>query len=93
MIARTSVMRYRQNREQMEKIGNELGVQYVLEGSVRRDAGKVRVSAQLIRIKDQTHVWSREYDRELSNLLALQSGISREIAGEIRNALDGTKHG
>ncbi len=93
VIARTSVMRYKQNREQMERIGSELGVQYLLEGSVRRDAGKVRVSAQLIRIKDQTHIWSREYDRELSNLLALQSEISREIAGEIRNTLGGTKHG
>jgi TolB-like protein/DNA-binding winged helix-turn-helix (wHTH) protein len=93
VIARTSVMRYKQNREQMERIGSELGVQYLLEGSVRRDAGKVRVSAQLIRIKDQTHVWSREYDRELSNLLALQSEISHEIAGEIRNTLGGTKHG
>jgi TolB-like protein len=50
---------------------------------VRRDGGRVRVSAELIQMKDQTHVWSRQYDREVSNLLILQEEIAREIAGEI----------
>lgn len=88
VIARTSVMRFKQNGESMGKVGSELGAQYVLEGSVRRDADKVRISAQLIQTKDQTRIWSREYDRELSNLLALQTEIAREIAGEIRVTLD-----
>jgi TolB-like protein len=87
VIARTSVMHYKQDHAQLEKIGRELGVQYVLEGSVRRDAGKVRVSAQLIQMKDQTHVWAKQYDRELSNLLVLQGEIAQEIAGEIQIAL------
>jgi len=88
VIARTSVMRYKHNQGGIETIGPELGVQYVLEGSVRRDADKVRISAELIQLKDHTHIWSREYDRETSNLLILQSEIAHEIAGEILRTLN-----
>jgi TolB-like protein/DNA-binding winged helix-turn-helix (wHTH) protein/Tfp pilus assembly protein PilF len=84
VIARTSVMHYKHTQEQLDQIGSELGVQYVLEGSVRRDANKVRISAQLIQTKDQTHVWARQYDRELINLLVLQGEIAEEIAGGIQ---------
>ena len=83
VIARTSVMRYKQNRESTAAIARELGVGYVLEGTVRRDGGKVRVSAELIQAKDQTDMWSHQFDRELDDLLALQSEIAHEIAGEI----------
>ena len=54
MIARTSVMHYKNTRSRSDQIGRELGVQYVLEGSVRRDADKVRITAQLIQVKDQS---------------------------------------
>lgn len=91
VIARTSVMHYKQSPNQLEQVGRELRVQYVLEGSVRRDANTVRVSAQLIQLRDQTHLWSRQYDRELSNLLALQGEIAREIAYEIHVALGDPK--
>lgn len=87
VIARTSVMHYKNSQEQLEQIGRELGVQYVLEGSVRRDSGRVRITAQLIQMKDQTHLWSRQYDRDLSNLLALQGEIAQEIADEIQLTL------
>jgi TolB-like protein/Tfp pilus assembly protein PilF len=87
VIARTSVMHYKNSQTPLEQIGRELGVQYVLEGSVRRDSNKVRISAQLIQMKDQTHLWSRQYDRELSSLLVLQGEIAREIAGEIQLTL------
>jgi TolB-like protein/DNA-binding winged helix-turn-helix (wHTH) protein/Tfp pilus assembly protein PilF len=83
VIARTSVMHYKHSQEQLEQIGRELGVQYVLEGSVRRESGKVRITAQLIQMKDQTHIWTRQYDRELSHLLVLQGEIALEIAHEI----------
>jgi Tfp pilus assembly protein PilF len=73
------------------QIGRELGVQYVLEGSVRRDAGKVRVSAQLIQMSDQTHLWARQYDRDLSNLLGLQGEIAQEIGDEIQLTLGENK--
>jgi TolB-like protein len=92
VIARASVMHHKGNHEQLDKLGRELRVQYVLEGSVRRDGGRVRVSAELIQMKDQTHVWSRQYDRELSNLLILQEEIAREIAGEIQVTLGESKH-
>ena len=83
VIARTSVMHYKGTTEKLDQIGNELGVQYVLEGSVRRSSDKVRITAQLIQVKDQSHVWARQYDRELSNLLAIQGEIAQEVAQEI----------
>jgi TolB-like protein/DNA-binding winged helix-turn-helix (wHTH) protein/Tfp pilus assembly protein PilF len=91
VIARTSVMHYKHSQEPLEQIGRELGVQYVLEGSVRRDADKVRISAQLIQMKDQTHVWARQYDRDLSKLLVLQAEIARDIAGGIQLTLGDNK--
>jgi TolB-like protein/Tfp pilus assembly protein PilF len=91
VIALTSVMHYKQSHEPLERIGRELGVQYVLEGSVRRDAEKVRITAQLIQVRDQTHLWTRQYDRELSSLLALQGEIAQEIAGGIQLTLGDAK--
>jgi TolB-like protein/DNA-binding winged helix-turn-helix (wHTH) protein/Tfp pilus assembly protein PilF len=92
VIARTSVMHYKHTQEPLDQIARALGVQYVLEGSVRRDAGKVRITAQLIQTKDQTHLLSRQYDRELANLLTVQAEIAREIAGEIQITLGDSKH-
>ena len=87
VIARTSVMHYKHSDEPLDRIGRELGVQYALEGSVRRDSNKVRITAQLIQIKDQSHIWARQYDRDLSNLLALQAEIAQEIGDEIQLTL------
>jgi TolB-like protein/DNA-binding winged helix-turn-helix (wHTH) protein/Tfp pilus assembly protein PilF len=91
VIARTSVMHYKHGQEQLEQIGRELGVQYVLEGSVRCDSSRVRITAQLIQVRDQTHLWSREYDRDRSNLLVLQGEIAQEIADEIQLTLGDRK--
>jgi TolB-like protein/DNA-binding winged helix-turn-helix (wHTH) protein len=91
LIGRTSVMHYKHSPEPLDKIGRELGVQYLLEGSVRRESGRVRITAQLIQVKDQTHLWAQEYDRELKDLLVLQAEIAREISGEIEVALGGNK--
>jgi TolB-like protein/DNA-binding winged helix-turn-helix (wHTH) protein len=93
VIARTSVMHYKHNPAQLEEISRELGVQFVLEGSVRRDVDNVRVSAQLIQVRDQTHLWARQYDRKLSNLLVLQGEIAQDIAGGIELALNDQKAG
>ena len=87
VIARTSVMHYQHSRTPLDQIGRELGVQYVLEGSVRRDSGNVRITAQLIQMKDQSHVWARQYDRELKGLLTMQGEIAQEIADEIQRTL------
>jgi len=91
VIARTSVMRYKDSQPSLAQIERELSVQYLLEGSVRRDANEVRVAAQLIRVKDQTHVWARQYDRELKGLLTLQGEIAQEIADEILSSLGNRK--
>jgi TolB-like protein/DNA-binding winged helix-turn-helix (wHTH) protein/Tfp pilus assembly protein PilF len=87
VIARTSVMHYKGTSQKLDQIGSELGVQYVLEGSVRRSSDKVRITAQLIQVKDQSHIWARQYDRELSNLLVLQAEIAQQIAQEIQLGL------
>jgi TolB-like protein/Tfp pilus assembly protein PilF len=84
VIARTSAMHYKHTGERVDQIGRELGVQYVLEGSVRRESDEIRVSAQLIRVKDETHTWARQYNRQLTNLLALQDEIANEISDEIQ---------
>ena len=84
VIARTSVMQYKHNKETLDQIGRELGVQYALEGSFRRDpGGGLRITAQLIKVQDQSHLWVRQYDREPGNLLAIQGDIAQEIANEI----------
>jgi TolB-like protein len=87
VIARTSVMAYKGTRKRLDEIGRELSVQLVLEGTVRRDADRLRVSAQLIQVKDQTHLWARQYDREPAALLTLQSEIAQEVVDEIRLTL------
>ena len=89
VIARTSVMHYKSSSEPLPQIGSELGVQYVLEGSVRRDSGRVRITTQLVRVQGQTPVWSREYDRELAGLLSLQQDVAQEVADEMQVALAG----
>ena len=93
VIARTSVMHYKNTQQALDQIGRELQVQYVLEGSVRRDSDKVRITAKLIQISDQTHLWSRDYNRELSHLLLLQDEIAQEVAGEIQLTLGDSQKG
>lgn len=91
VIARTSVMSYKNTQKPLTQIAGDLQVQYVLEGSVRRDDSNLRITAQLIRAQDQTHVWAREYDRAPNDLLAIQSEIAQEIADEIQLALNGPR--
>ncbi len=87
VIARTSVMQYKNAHEPLEAIAGALSAEYVLEGSVRRDAHNVRITTQLVRASDQAQVWSRQYDRELTSVLALEGEIAAEIADEIRSTL------
>lgn len=93
VIARTSVMHYKRTSEKMDQIGRELGVQHILEGSVRRDGDNVRINAQLIEVSSQSQVWSREYNRETTNLLEVQAEITEEIANEIQTSLGTAKTG
>jgi TolB-like protein/DNA-binding winged helix-turn-helix (wHTH) protein/Flp pilus assembly protein TadD len=84
VIARTSAMAYKHTDKTVSQIGRELGVDYILEGSVRREGGKARVSAQLIRVSDQTHLWAQNYDRDLQDLLDVQNDVGRAIAEQVR---------
>jgi TolB-like protein/Tfp pilus assembly protein PilF len=84
VIARTSAMRYKGTKKSIKEIGAELGVAYVLEGSVRRALGRVRIAAQLIQVRDETHLWAQTYERSLVDILKLQSEVARAIAREIR---------
>ncbi|MEO8382004.1 MAG: winged helix-turn-helix domain-containing protein [Acidobacteriota bacterium] len=89
VIARTSTARYRGTKKSMNDIGRELGVRYVVEGSVRREADRVRVTAQLIDARDQTHVWAESFDRSGSGALAIQRDVAGKIAGALRIELLG----
>jgi TolB-like protein/DNA-binding winged helix-turn-helix (wHTH) protein/Flp pilus assembly protein TadD len=92
VIARTSVMHYQHSPEKVDQIGSELGVQYVLEGSVRRDSEKVRINAELIEVGGQQQLWVQQYDRELTNLLVVQAEIAREISDSIQLTLGSPEH-
>jgi len=80
VIARTSVMRYKKGDTPIDQIGDELGVDYVLEGSTQREANRVRVAAELINVQDQTQLWADSYERQLEGILAVQSEVAREVA-------------
>jgi eukaryotic-like serine/threonine-protein kinase len=83
VIARTSVMRYKKSDTPIDQIGRELGVHYILEGSARREAGRIRITAELIQVRNQTQLWADTYEREMSGILALQSEVARKVAGAL----------
>jgi len=84
VISRTSTMRYKGTQKAMADIAKELGVDAVIEGSVDRSGDEVRISAQLINARTDSHLWARSYHRNLRDILAMQSEVARAIAGEIR---------
>ena len=84
VIARTSAMKYKGARVGVDQIGKELAVDYVLEGSIRSEADRVRATAQLIRVKDQTHLWARSYERTHGGILTMQQEVANAIANEIQ---------
>jgi eukaryotic-like serine/threonine-protein kinase len=84
VIARTSAFAFKGKNEDIRRIANILGVAHVLEGSVRRAGGRVRVTAQLIHAADGAHRWSQRYDREMSDIFAVQDDIAAAIAGALK---------
>ncbi|MEI9863071.1 MAG: tetratricopeptide repeat protein [Limisphaerales bacterium] len=87
LFSRTSVAQYRDTTKSMRQIAQELGVAYVLEGSVRRAGNKVRVTGQLIRASSDEHVWAKSYDRDLTDIFAIQSQLATEIADSLQAAI------
>jgi TolB-like protein/Tfp pilus assembly protein PilF len=88
VISRTSVMQYKTGvARNLRKIGEELGVAHVLEGSVQRAANKIRVNAQLIDARTDAHLWAQTYDRDLADVFAIQSEIAKAIAEQLQAKL------
>jgi adenylate cyclase len=83
VISRNSAFTYRNKPVETRQIGRELGVRYVLEGSVRRSSNQVRVNAQLIDAETDAHLWAERFDRDIGDLFALQSEITRRIANAL----------
>jgi TolB-like protein/Tfp pilus assembly protein PilF len=83
VISRQSVEQYRNSKKTIPQIADELGVKYILEGSVQRFANELKISAQLINADDDRNVWSQEYASEVSNLFSLQGEIAKKIASEL----------
>src|SRR5882724_10346776 len=84
VIARTSVKGYKHKDERLDQIGRELSVQYVLESSLRESGSHTRITAQLIQVKDQTHLWSQDYDYLAKDILNVQDDVAKAVAREIR---------
>ena len=84
VVSRTSVMQYRDTTKSIKQIGQELGVAYLLEGSVRREGNKVRVTGQLINARTDEHVWAKAYDRDLTDIFAIQGELANEIADALK---------
>ncbi len=87
VVSRTSMMQYRNTTKSIKQIAQELGVTYLLEGSVRRSGNKIRVTGQLIKASTDEHVWAKAYDRELNDIFAIQESLATEIAGALQAAI------
>ena len=88
VISRTSVMKYKSGLERnLREIANTLGVSHVVEGSVQRAAGRVRVNVLLIDARNDTHLWAEHYDRDVADIFAIQSEIAEQIADQLRAKL------
>lgn len=91
VVSRTSVMRFRETGLSLPEIARELGVSTLLEGSVLQADGRVRITAQLIRADTDEHLWAESYDRELADVLTLQSELARAVVQEIEVRLTPTE--
>jgi len=87
VISRTSTAKYQSKPDNLKAVAQELGVSTVLEGAVQKTAGKVRVNVQLIDARADTHVWAKSYDRDLKDVLGVESEVSQEIADALKAKL------
>lgn len=87
VISRTSIMQYKGVRKPLAEIARELNVDAVLEGTVVQSGGRVRITAQLIRARDERHLWSERYERALADVLTVQAEVARSVAAQIQTKL------
>jgi TolB-like protein/DNA-binding winged helix-turn-helix (wHTH) protein/Tfp pilus assembly protein PilF len=83
VIARTSSMYFKGSQKTVAQIGKELDVEYLIEGSLRHEGERLRISVRLVQVKDQVHLWAQNYERDLRDVLAVQDEVARAVAGEI----------
>src|SRR5262249_12942169 len=84
VTARTSAFFFKGKDAKIAQIAKDLGVEHILEGSVRKSGNRIRITAQLIKAADGFHLWSERYDRELSDIFAVQDEVAAAIAGALR---------
>ena len=84
LVSRQSAMRYRSSQKSMRDIARELGVDALIEGSVSRVAGRIRLTVQLVDGRTDDHLWAHSYDRDLGNVLSLQGEVARAVAEAVR---------
>ena len=87
VLGRTSTLKYRQEQKSISEIGKELGVNYIIEGTVQRQGDKMRISVQLIRVVNEGHIWSDIYDRYWKDIFEVQSDIAQRIAEGLKTVL------
>jgi TolB-like protein/DNA-binding winged helix-turn-helix (wHTH) protein/Flp pilus assembly protein TadD len=83
VIGRATAMTYKHAKKTIDEVGRELHVQYVLEGSVRRGGERIRITAELVKVGDQTHVWAENYEGDLRDVLSMQREVAEKIAKEM----------
>ena len=91
VISRTSAMRYKRSTKSLQQIAGELGVAHVLEGSVRREGDRIRITAQLIAAGADHHLWSRSYDRNAVDVIGVQDEIARDVSRALELELGGAR--
>jgi TolB-like protein/Tfp pilus assembly protein PilF len=91
VISRTSVMGYRGKEKNVREIGKALGVSTILEGSVRKSGNRVRLNVQLINALNDEHIWAEDYDRDLTDVFAIQTDLAQKIAHELQAKLSPTE--
>jgi TolB-like protein len=84
VISRTSVMGYKHKDERPDQIGRDLSVQYLLENSLRESGNHMRLTTQLIQVKDQTHLWSHDYDYPVKDVLTIEEDVAKAVAHEVQ---------
>ena len=87
VIARNSTFTYKGRAVDVKQVGQEMGVRYVLEGSVRKGGDRVRITAQLVEATTGNHIWAKRYDRQLADIFVVQDELTEAIAGEIEPEL------
>jgi TolB-like protein/Flp pilus assembly protein TadD len=87
VLGRTSTLKYKEEKKSISEIGKELGVNFIIEGTVQRQENNMRITVQLIRVINEDHIWSDIYDREWKDIFEIQSDIAQRIAEELKTVL------